>query len=422
MADKAITELRPDKWLRQHATEAACPKISIIIPAYNEQSGLAVVLDKLSDIIDDSYEVLVVDDGSTDDTRQVALRYPCRVITHGVNQGKGAAVRTGIRAARGEGVVIIDADDSYPVEEVPRIAHSLATFDMAVASRARGRNNVPPFHRLGNALFRGLIRRLYGFRPRDPLTGFYAIRKEHLVRMHLESTDFGIESEIAIKGARMGLRMADIPIEYRPRIGQAKLHGLKDGYRILAKVFKMLALYNPTAMFVVPGGMLFALGVVLLFLLMGRPLSIGRVTLEAHTVIAATMLALAGFQIGVFGFSLNLYGLAHRFTRPDAVTRLFLRNYMARNIGVLGLLILGAALSLAARLANEWARASFGTFTATKQLALTLFLAVFALQMLFSAVFLSIFAAELRRREQVVEADLGQGQVPEEAVGARDER
>lgn len=422
MADQATTEPQPDQRPDQHATEALCPKISIIIPAYNEQTGLAVVLDKLLDAIDDSYEVLVVDDGSTDGTRQVALRYPCRAITHRVNQGKGAAVQTGIRVARGEKVVIIDADDTYPVEVVPRIADSLTAFDMVVGSRVRGRSNISPFHRLGNALFRGLIRRLYGFQPQDPLTGLYGVRKEHLVRMRLESTDFGIEAEIAIKGARMGLRMADIPIEYRPRIGRAKLHGVKDGYCILAKIIKMLALYNPTAMFVVPGGMLFALGIVLLPLLVSRPLAIGSVTLQINTLIAAAMMALAGFQIGVFGFALNLYGLAHRFTRPDAVTRLFLRNHMARNISVLGLLVLAPALGLAARLANEWARAGFGAFTETKQLTLVLFLTVFALQTLFSAVLLSVFTAELRRAEEVAGVDLGGGWAFEEVVGTRYER
>ena len=269
-----------------------------------------------------------------------------------------------------------------------------------------GKQNIPAFNRLGNVVFRSLIRYLYGFKPLDPLTGLYGVKKASLMMMRLDSSDFGIESEITIKGARMGLKMAEIPIEYGGRIGIPKLRGLVDGYRIFRTILKMLALYNPTVMFVLPGGTLFSLGLILLVLLMGGPFSIGDLSLQVHSFIVATMVTLAGFQLGVFGFTLNLYGLSHKFIKPDFATRLFLRNRMGRNLSAIGLLVFTIGLGLSAWLASGWIRAGLGEFTDTKPLVLSLFLAVFGLQMVFSAVFLSIFTAELGRGEEDAEANI----------------
>ena len=86
---------------------------TVIVPAYNEEQGLAVVLDKLFQVLDDTYEVIVVDDGSTDPTAEVARRFPCRLVQHEVNKGKGEALKTGFREARSESIIWIDADDTY---------------------------------------------------------------------------------------------------------------------------------------------------------------------------------------------------------------------------------------------------------------------------------------------------------------------
>jgi glycosyltransferase involved in cell wall biosynthesis len=111
-------------------------KTSVIVPAYNEEEGILVVLGKLLRVIDESYEVIVVDDGSTDRTAELARQTPCRVVSYPINHGKSHAVRTGIRAAIGDKVIVIDADDTYPVEVVPQIVEALNTYDMVTASRA----------------------------------------------------------------------------------------------------------------------------------------------------------------------------------------------------------------------------------------------------------------------------------------------
>jgi hypothetical protein len=372
------------------------PRTSVIIPAYNEEEGLPIILGKLLPLIDETYEVIVIDDGSTDGTRDVAAAFPCRVVPHASNLGKAQAIKTGMRVARGEHLIFIDADDTYPIELIPRMASSLDKADMVVGSRRRGKEQIPAFNRLGNAIFRGAIRNLYGFKAHDPLTGFYGIKKAHLDKMRLDSDGFCIEAEIAIKAARMGLRIADIPIEYRPRVGEAKLRGLQDGYQIFQTILRMLALYNPAVALILPGVLLFAAGVGLMAALMAAPASAGEVGLGPHTFVLAAMLSLAGFHLAVFGFGLSLYALAHRFTKNDFPARVFLRPNMARNMALLGITLLAVGVVLETFLAGDWFAHGSGPFSETKALVLGAFLAVLGFQVAFSAVFLSIFAAELR--------------------------
>jgi histidinol-phosphate phosphatase family protein len=215
-------------------------RTTIIVPAYNEEEGLPIVLEKIFKIADGSYEIIVVDDGSTDRTSEVATQFPCSLIRHETNQGKGEALKAGIKHAKGENIIWIDADDSYPAEVIPQMAEALKTYDIVVGSRVCGRENIPRFNRVGNWIFRNMIKRIYSFKPYDPLAGLYGARKCHLENMNLSSHHFAIEPEISIKGSRMKLKMLDIPIEYRSRVGDAKLNGIKVGFEDLRIILSLI--------------------------------------------------------------------------------------------------------------------------------------------------------------------------------------
>lgn len=209
---------------------------TVVLPAYNEEKGLSALLPSLLELSRDRFEVVVVDDGSTDSTASLAESLGCRVVRHAANAGKGVAVRTGLWAARGEKVIIMDADDTYPVDAVLEIISRLDECEMVVGVRTLGRKNIPPLNRFGNAVLATAIRVASGSRWTDPLTGFYGLRRSVLEKMDLRSNGFGLEAEIAMKSVRLGLRVVDHPIVYRARAGASKLRPMRDGIRIAAVI------------------------------------------------------------------------------------------------------------------------------------------------------------------------------------------
>jgi glycosyltransferase involved in cell wall biosynthesis len=362
------------------------------VPAFNEEEGLPVVLERILAAVDAGYEVLVVDDGSTDATRRIAEGYPCRVFSHATNRGKAEAMRTGIREARGENVIFIDADDTYPAELIPRLAAALRDCDMVVGSRSGSSANIPAFNRIGNAIFRNSIRYLYGFGAYDPLTGFYGLKKRHLERMQLVSDGFRIESEIAIKAARMGLRVSDIPIEYGPRRGQAKLRGLRDGYAIFLTIVTMLPLFAPTFAFVLPGFLLGAAGLITMALLYGGDGS-------TNGYVLAAFLGLTGVQLVFSGLALDFYASAHRFTRLGPLARLLLTDGARLTLALGGIVL---ALGGCAWLIGG---------AEGKQFVTAAFAASLGLLTLSAAAYLTVFATAARSRTEAGESLTSAGSV-----------
>ena len=238
--DRAATDDLVSLAVQWPATDTACAlRATVVLPAYNEETGLQALLPSLLELSRDRFEVLVVDDGSTDSTASLAESMGCRVVRHAANSGKGVAVRTGLLAARGAKVIIMDADDTYPVDAVPEIIDRLDDCEMVVGVRTLGRTNIPLFNRFGNAVLTSAIRFASGSRWTDPLTGFYGIRRSALEQMNLESNGFSLEAEIAMKSSRLGLRVLDHPIVYRARAGASKLHPVRDGLRIAAMIFAL---------------------------------------------------------------------------------------------------------------------------------------------------------------------------------------
>jgi hypothetical protein len=304
----------------------ATVRTTVVIPAFNEEDGLPVVLAKVLDAVDERFEVLVVDDGSTDGTLAAARRFPCRVVSHAVNRGKAEAMRTGIHAAQGENVIFIDADDTYPAELIPALAKALEDCDMAVGSRAGGHANIPAMNRVGNAIFRNTIRYCYGFPAYDPLTGFYGLKRRHLEAMQLQTDGFRIETEIAVKAARMGLHINDLPIDYGPRIGEAKLRGVSDGLAIFLTMLSMLPLYNPILTFVLPA-----------LFLAGISIGLMAASLGIEAFVAGAFGLVAAWQLILTGAAVSLYATAHRRTTPDILTRLFLAPKLRLLLGFGGI-------------------------------------------------------------------------------------
>jgi glycosyltransferase involved in cell wall biosynthesis len=240
---RAISEKTPRLGRQEPREVTVRVSTTIVVPALNEEQGIGVVLQKIVSEVDDTYEILVVDGASTDGTRVVAGDFPCRVVVE-PKRGKGVAIRRALAEARGENIIFIDADDTYPAEVIPEIARGLEECDAVWTSRVNGREHIPRFNRLGNAMLSSLHRGLFGFPGSDPSSGLYGVKKHLLEAMSLRSTGFEIEQEIAAHVAGMRLRFLEIPIEYRPRLGEPKLSGLRHGWRHGLPLIRLLPRYR----------------------------------------------------------------------------------------------------------------------------------------------------------------------------------
>jgi dolichol-phosphate hexosyltransferase len=228
---------------------------TVILPAHNEAAALPTVLSALLVVLDvaliERYEIIVVDDASTDETAAIASSYPCRLLAHRRRQGKGAAVRTGLGVACGRFIVIMDADNTYPADAVPRLIALSDQYDFVRGVRQYNAAHMPLVNRIGNRVFDIMLKLMYGLEGRDHLSGLYGLRREALQAMDLTAEGFDLEVEIGIKAHARRLRATSLPIAYGRRLGETKLHAWRDGWRILRRSLA-LALHDHPHRQVVP--------------------------------------------------------------------------------------------------------------------------------------------------------------------------
>jgi glycosyltransferase involved in cell wall biosynthesis len=224
------------------------PSVAVVIPVFNERDSLPLVV---GDIPKESVsEILVVDNGSTDGTDTIARGLPVRVV-HETRRGYGSACLAGLAAlaaAPPEIVVFLDGDYSDHPEEMPLLLDALRDgADLAIGSRLLGRREpkaLLPQARFGNALACFLIRLLYGHRYTD-LGPFRAVRWTALARIGMEDTNFGWTCEMQVKALRAGLRVVDVPVSYRRRVGVSKITGTVSGtLRAGVKILWTIARYG----------------------------------------------------------------------------------------------------------------------------------------------------------------------------------
>lgn len=376
------------------APSADVIRTTVVLPAYNEGAALPHVLDELGEYLDSSYEVLVVDDGSTDDTADVAERYPVRLIKHKSNSGKGVAIRTGISEARGENVVIMDADATYPVPAIKEMVDLLDENDLVRGIRESEPESMPLVNRFGNWLFNKLLAISHGLEGADQLTGLYAIRRSEAERLGTEARGFDIETEIGIKAKARGLREAEIPISYLPRVGEKKLSPWKDGLRILGRVIVLLLIYNPTVTFIVPGLTLMAISIAGAILLSSGPITTSYLGLNIHSFIVAALGVLAAFQLTIFGVAAALYGVEAGKPPPRWLLRIISVRFRL-GVAALGALLMVGSFAKLVQLTIQWA--GNNVFTDTRALVLSTSFLVLGLQMLSAALFISIFSGRISR-------------------------
>lgn len=225
-------------------------KITVIIPAYNEEGEIREVLASVRSV-SDRFEVIVVDDGSTDRTAEVAKSEGARVISHPYNMGNGAAIKTGVRAARGEILVLLDADNQHPPEEISRLLDEMVRYDMVVAART-GRSDESPVRRFGNWCMTRVARYLSEMPIADLTSGFRAIRRACMEEfLHLLPNRYSYPTTITLCMFRSGYGVKYVPLaRARRRVrGRSHIQPIRDGLRFLIIILRMIMLFDPLKIF-----------------------------------------------------------------------------------------------------------------------------------------------------------------------------
>lgn len=242
-------------------TDTAFHNVSIVLPAKNESGGLRQVIPALQRHCPGA-EVIVVDDGSTDDTADLCRGLGARVVSHPYSKGNGAAIKSGARAATREILVFMDADGQHKPEDVPRLLSRLHEgFDMVVG--ARNMASQAGAHRAAaNGLYNALASWMVEQKVADLTSGFRAV-KAHLFRqfLYLLPNGFSYPTTITMSFFRAGYSVAYEPIEAPKRIGKSHIRLVRDGVRFFLIIFKIGTLYSPLKLFLPISFAFFSLGV-----------------------------------------------------------------------------------------------------------------------------------------------------------------
>jgi glycosyltransferase involved in cell wall biosynthesis len=244
--------------------EGVVMDISVIIPVYREAKVIGGVVERVRRVMDSTgktHEILVVDDGSDDETAAAARNAGARVISHPYNIGNGAAVKTGIRHAQGAVFIMMDGDGQHNPEDIPQLLDKIDKYDMVVGART-GDSEGRLHRNMANAFYNLFASYICKMKIQDLTSGFRAV-KAAVARQFvpLLPNTFSYPTTITMAVVRAGFTLAYVPIRANKRIGKSKIKLLADGSRFFLIIVKIATLFSPMRVFLPVSALMFLTGV-----------------------------------------------------------------------------------------------------------------------------------------------------------------
>jgi glycosyltransferase involved in cell wall biosynthesis len=372
------------------------PLVSVVIPCLNESETIAECVTRSRRALEENDlhgEVLVADNGSDDGSPELAREAGARVI-HEPRRGYGSAYLAGFAAARGEYIVMADADLTYDFGDIPRFVEQLEAGGQLVMGDRM--DNIHPgampwLHRyVGNPVLTGILNLFFRTGVSDAHCGMRGFRRDILPTLDLRTTGMEFASEMVIRAAKEHLDIRQLPIEYHPRGGESKLSSFRDGWRHL----RFLLVHSPTYLFVIPGAAMAGIGALIALLVVSRIDFFGR-SWDLHTMVGGCLLMIIGVQVLSLGLCAHAYGKYFMGEREPWFDRMRARFRLEHGL-LLGGLITLAGVILGGIIVGIWIDRDFGTLSEERLAVFGATLIIVGLQIIFSSFLLSILG--LRRR------------------------
>lgn len=373
------------------------PEISIILPCLNEAEAINSCLLEIQKAIKEyslAAEVIVVDNNSKDRTAEIVknaqLNFPELILVKEEREGYGLAYLKGMSLAKGKYIFMADGDGSYDFSEINKFLGALENgSDLVVGNRFSGkmaRKAMSWSHRyLGNPFLSFLVKFFFGVKINDIHCGARAISREALNRINLYTGGMEFASEMIIKASRQKLKITEVSVNYRPRIGKSKLHSLTDAWRHI----RFILLYSPLFLFLLPGIILFVFGLVFMAIFyFSNPVLFG-VPLYVHPLFFFSVMVILGYQLILFsGFS-KIYAITHLGDSDRQIEKIF-RWLTIEKAGLVGILIalMGAIIYII--IFVNWVWSGYSSLNEIKNSVIALTLLVIGIQTFFSAFMFSI--------------------------------
>ena len=377
------------------------PFVSVVMPCLNEEKTVGLCVKKAKEALKKAKiegEIIVCDNGSTDNSVKLAKKAEARVILES-RKGYGSAYLAGIREAKGDWLVIGDSDGTYDFNDIPKLVKPLSSgFDLVVGSRLKGRikKGAMPFlnRYLGTPLLNFFLKLFYQIRVSDSQSGMRAFTNQAFDQLKLKTLGMEFASEMLVRASQEELKIAEVPVNYFPRIAPSKLSRFRDAWRHL----RFMLLFAPTWLFLIPGGLLMGVGLVGELFIFGGQFWLFGHRLDVHSMVFASLMVLLGYQIIMLGIYAKVFSHVIGMGKGGPIIMTTLRFFKLEKGILVGLLISFVGLIIGAIYFVNWARQGFGYLWAIKPAVLSMTLLVLGIQIIFSSFFLSILGLERKTK------------------------